>query len=130
MKIEDLKLKPIPYDLRPLDGSKSFYGKCAMFDIQDNLATHDDPGAEVLKSYDTFVCAIEYYETWEPDFYRLWDKYSATTLRHVNSFRARFGMPVLSKAEWEALPVYEPTMGTMWLYDNEYEDGVKFVERS
>lgn len=52
----------------------------------------------VLVSYDTPVCAIRGGE-----FARLWSGYSATTMRHVNMFRAEHCMPSMTKAQWEKM---------------------------
>ena len=38
-------------------------------------------------------------------FVRHWSGYSATTLKHVNAFRAWHGLPELTKKDWEAMPV-------------------------
>lgn len=57
-----------------------------------------------LKSYDTTVASWD-RETRE--FARHWGKYSATTARHVNQFRALYGLPALRKRAWLELPVQE-----------------------
>lgn len=75
------------------DRRKSFYGKAKVLEL--------DNGETVLQSYDTFVCKI----TKSGEFVRLWSGYSATTMRHVNSFLQRFGIPGGGKAWWDALPV-------------------------
>jgi hypothetical protein len=77
-----------------LDGHKSFYGKAAV--------VVDTPrGWVFLRSYETLVCGISPGK----GFRRYWEGYSATTLRHVNSFRAMHGLPTLNKAAWLAIPV-------------------------
>ena len=76
------------YELTPTDGRKSFYGKAVVI-VEDN-------GETVLQSYDTFVCKI----TKSGEFVRLWSGYSTTTMRHVNSFLQRFGIPGGGKAWW------------------------------
>ena len=76
------------YELIPTDGRKSFYGKAVVIE--------KDNGETVLQSYDTFVCKI----TKSGEFVRLWSGYSATTMRHVNSFLQRFGIPGGGKAWW------------------------------
>lgn len=55
----------------------------------------------ILVSYDTRVARIA------PDgsFRRLWSGYSATTMRHVNMFRAEHCMPAITKAQWEKMEV-------------------------
>jgi hypothetical protein len=54
----------------------------------------------VLVSYDTPVCAVRGGE-----FVRLWSGHSATTMRHVNMFRAEHCMPSITKAQWEKMEV-------------------------
>ena len=54
----------------------------------------------VLVSYDTPVCAVRGGE-----FVRLWPGYSATTMRHVNMFRAEHCMPSITKSQWEKMEV-------------------------
>lgn len=82
------------YELIPTDGRKSFYGKAVVFE--------KDNGEKILQSYNTEVCKIT-----SGEFVRLWSGYSATTMRHVNSFLQRFGIPGGGKAWWDALPVGE-----------------------
>ena len=50
---------------------------------------------ETLTSYNTTVCAMVC-----GDFVKTWDGYSATTMKHVNTFREIYGLPKLSKREW------------------------------
>lgn len=83
------------YELIATDGRKSFYGKAVVI-VKDN-------GEKVLLSYNTEICKI----TSGGEFVRLWDSYSATTMRHVNSFLQCFGIPGGGKAWWDALPVGE-----------------------
>lgn len=77
-------------ELRPIDNRKSFYGKCCIIE--------KDNGEKVLLSYNTEVCKI----TSGGEFVRMWDGYSATTMRHVNSFLAYFNIPGGGKAWWDA----------------------------
>lgn len=93
---QTLELKPI-YDHR-----KSFYGKAhVIFDSDNDFI--------ILQSYDTDVCRIENYRTgWK--FRRLWDGYSATTMRHVNEFINQFcpwdyAMTHGGKKFWDSLEV-------------------------
>lgn len=84
------------FDLRPIDGHKSFYGKAhVVLDTEDNTA--------YLFSYDTIVCT---YNANSKVFRRIWNGYSATTMRHVNAFRDFYGMCPLSKSEWTRLKPY------------------------
>lgn len=75
------------FDLRPIDGRKSFYGKAKV--LKRN-------GCIYLMSYDTVVCCIDENGC----FNRIWHGYSATTMRHVNAFRVFYGLPTISKLEW------------------------------
>lgn len=71
---------------------KSYYGK-AKFTVK---------GYEILlKSYDTIVAKIDA----EGNFVRLWDGYSPTTARHINSFRVMEGFKPIRKAEWDKMEV-------------------------
>lgn len=82
------------YELSPVNNQKSFYGKAKIFQTVD--------GSVYLQSYNTLVCKIE------PDgtFTRLWDGYSATTAKHIDSFRVMNGLPKISKKEWTNLDCY------------------------
>lgn len=82
MKVE---LKPIYINY------SSFYGKAAI-EIQNDILT--------LYSYDVRICKIA-----NGKFYRLFDGYTATTMRHINEFRMQNGLQKLSKKEWLKLEV-------------------------
>lgn len=84
-------------ELLPTRGQKSFYGKARI--IQPGY------GYISLVSYGTTVCSLD-LETRR--FVRIWDGYSATTMRHVNAFREQYGLPTISKSEWIALPIGIP----------------------
>lgn len=77
------------FNLQPCDSHKSFYGKAVVI-IKDN-------DNRFLRSYDTIVCHIDENN----NFIKDWYGYSATTMRHVNSFREYYGFPKMSKKEWE-----------------------------
>ena len=81
------------YELIPTDGRKSFYGKA--------IVIEKDNGEKVLQSYNTEVCKI----TSDGEFVRLWSGYSATTMRHVNSFLDLFNLSGGGKAWWDAQTV-------------------------
>ena len=51
----------------------------------------------VLRSYYTDVCS---YNPKTGEFYKLWEGYSNTTLKHINIFRSFVKLPQLSKREW------------------------------
>lgn len=56
-------------------------------------------GEKLLKSYDTIVCKL----TADGQFVKMWDGYSATTMRHVDSFRRLNGLNAIGKAGWDKL---------------------------
>jgi hypothetical protein len=84
------------YELPCLDQRKSFYGKA-------HIIEHDDWTKE-LQSYETIVCKLMP----DGDFYKTWDGYSATTMRHINSFLRFFGFCQYGgKAFWDQLTMGE-----------------------
>jgi hypothetical protein len=78
------------YKLEPRNNQKSFYGKA--------IVTESDYIS--LKSYETIVCYIHLGE-----FRRTWNGYSATTMKHINTFIDAYGYSGGGKAWWENLPV-------------------------
>ena len=80
------------FDLRPVDGHKSFYGKAQVI---------RDSGWTYLYSYQTPVCGISPAGA----FFRFWWGYSATTMRHINAFLEAYGLPGGGKSWWDAQPV-------------------------
>ena len=75
------------------DRAKSFYGKAKIIEMEN--------GEKVLQSYNTFVCRI----TAAGRFVRMWGGYSATTMRHVNSFLSFYDMNGGGKSWWDTQPV-------------------------
>lgn len=85
------------YDLPVMQGRvKSFYGKAKVIE--------EDNGEKVLQSYNTKVCKI----TSSGKVVRMWAGYSATTMRHVNSFLIYFNADGGGKSWWDGLPVEKP----------------------
>lgn len=87
-------------ELVPQDSHVSFYGKARV--ISNPFV------ADYLQSYETIVASIEQVETeegYKPVLRRHWDGWSATTGRHIASFCKLYGLPAISKKEWEKLPV-------------------------
>ena len=79
------------FDLPVLnDKAKSFYGKAKVIEC--------DNGDIELQSYNTIVCRIK-----NGKFERLWDGYSATTMRHINSFIDLYGINGGGKSWWTKL---------------------------
>lgn len=77
------------------DGRKSFYGKAHIL--------YTEQGETLLQSYNTIVCKV----TTDGTFKKLWDGYSVTTMRHVNSFLKVIGISGGGKTWWDSLPVSE-----------------------
>lgn len=77
--------------LCPVDSHKSFYNKAIVKPIA---------GGYILQSYNTNVAAYH-----NGRFIRLWPGYSATTMRHVNSFAAFCGLNCGGKKWWNSLEV-------------------------
>lgn len=87
-KLTSCELQPI-YDNR-----KSFYGKAKII--------HDyESGNISLMSYNTVVCRIDNYNK----FHRIWNDYSATTMRHINEFIKQYGISGGGKKWWDSLPI-------------------------
>ena len=49
----------------------------------------------ILRSYYTDVAVIR-----NGEFFKLWNGFSVTTLKHINAFCRHFGFPTFSKREW------------------------------
>lgn len=76
------------------DGHKSFHQKAR---VRENAR-----GEKLLFSYGTAVCKLDA----GGNFVRLWDGYSATTQRHINSFIRFYGSrQQCGKAAWLKTPV-------------------------
>lgn len=58
-----------------------------------------DNNVDLLESYSTIVAS------YDGAFRKHWQGYSATTMKHINIFRAWYGLPSLSKHDWVMLPV-------------------------
>lgn len=88
------------YELTPggYDRAKSFYGKAKVI---------EKDGETLLQSYDITVCKIDK----SGEFVRMWEGYSATTMRHINAFIGMFGISGGGKKWWDALPVEEKPHG-------------------
>ena len=80
------------FELKPINGRKSFYGKAEVIE--------KDNGDIELRSYSTIVARIR-----NGKFERLWSGYSATTMNHINSFIGIYGISGGGKAWWTSLEV-------------------------
>ncbi len=72
------------------DTRKSFYGKARVIE-RDN-------GDVELESYNTIVCRVR-----NGKFEKLWDGYSMTTMRHINSFLEYMRIDGGGKSWWNKL---------------------------
>ena len=87
------------YELKPFHtNQKSFYRK-AMVTVTYN----DDCMYLVLQSYETNVVMVKISKGGMPNVKRLWDGYSATTMRHVNELLTQEGFPKLSAHAWRSM---------------------------
>lgn len=75
-------------ELVPTDGRKSFNGRCKVIETRSRV---------YLMSYSTIVC---YWDNNTCKFAKLWNDYSATTMRHINSFMVWLGFPSLGGKKW------------------------------
>lgn len=91
MKLTDLEKIEFISDLTCYDTHKSFYGKAKLVFTKNEV---------FLCSYNTLVCKIDKHGI----FVRLWNGYSATTMRHVNSFLHTFHISGGGKKWWDAQP--------------------------
>lgn len=81
------------FDLPCYDTRKSFYGKAKIVIDEDNTI--------YLQSYDTLICCINPDNT----FNKLWEGYSQTTMRHINSFMRHYNIFSVNKKQWDSLKV-------------------------
>lgn len=81
------------FDLPVMNGTrKSFYGKAKIIEYEN--------GDVELLSYNTVVCRIH-----NGLFQRVWNGYSATTMRHINAFLTFYKIEGGGKTWWNALQV-------------------------
>ena len=78
-------------ELIPIDGRKSFNSRAKVIETGNSI---------YLLSYTTIVCR---WDKNENKFVKLWDDYSATTMRHINSFMRYLGFMRGGKAWWNSL---------------------------
>lgn len=97
------------YELQPYDHHKSFYKKAYVFETRDWY---------FLKSYNTYVCCVKKSDM---TIYKIWDDYSATTMRHINAFLTYLRCPDGGKRWWDALEYDQPIKLSNILLDFIYE---------
>ena len=89
------------YELKPFHtNQKSFYRKAMV-----TVSYHGDNMYLVLQSYDTNVVMVKIGKGGMPYVRRLWDGYSATTMRHVNELLMQEGFPKLSANAWRSMEI-------------------------
>lgn len=89
------------HELHPLyTNQKSFYGKAKVVSTVVNLDRY-----YTLHSYDTPVVSVYVGCNGTPFVKKLWNGYSATTLRHVNELLMQHDFPKLSARAWRAMEV-------------------------
>lgn len=89
------------YELKPFHtNQKSFYGKAKV-----TVSYNGDGMGLVLESYDTQVVIVKIEKGGMPCIMRLWDGYSATTMRHVNELLMQEDFPKLSARAWRSMEV-------------------------
>ena len=76
------------WELYPTDSHTSFYGKAKVIECKTGL---------YLLSYNTLVCFYSYHDG---TFIKMWDDYSATTMRHINVFMQFIGLGNLGGKKW------------------------------
>lgn len=95
----DEKASIMVSDLR--NGEKSFYGKARIAHIESKSGRI----YYVLISYNTAVAMIDNAGR----FVRLWNGYSATTMKHIGAFMDCFKLRNIGKHEWLELPLRKPS---------------------
>lgn len=81
---------------------KSFYGKAKIVVTECSNDVY-----YALYSYDTLVLSVDANVSGLICARKLWDGYSATTLRHVNELLMQLGFPKLSARAWRDMVVGE-----------------------
>lgn len=87
------------------DRRKSFYGKCfAIENVERTFENGDCVAVNLadvtLYSYTTPVCTLYFCGNGNNYFVRLWDGYSVTTMRHINSFLMQYGIYKYGGKKW------------------------------
>lgn len=83
------------FELTPNDNRKSFYQKAKVLEKED--------GRKFLMSYGVPVCYLDKNN----QFVRLWEGYSATTMRHINAFLSLYSIDGGGKAWWDKQEIHK-----------------------
>lgn len=96
------------YELKPHGyNQKSYYDKAIII---------EDGNKRILQSYKTKV--LEYANG---KLFRLWNGWSTTTAKHINSFLTAYGLPKLTKKQWFELPIKDESKR---VYTVGYSNGI------
>jgi hypothetical protein len=95
----DRKARIMVSDL--MNGGKSFYGKARIAHVESKSGRI----YEILISYNTAVAMLDSAGR----FVRLWNGYSATTMKHIGAFMDRYKLRNIGKHEWLELPIGKPS---------------------
>lgn len=72
-------------------------GRAVILPDSNNRAVTIDDGTKIyLQSYDTLILSVD---TFTGEVKKLWDGYTVTTLKHINTFLAGFGLN-FNKKTW------------------------------
>lgn len=72
-------------------------GRVVILPDSNNRAVTIDDGTKIyLQSYDTLILSVD---TFTGEIKKMWDGYSVTTLKHINTFLAGFGLK-FNKKSW------------------------------
>ena len=78
-----------------LKQAKNKYNAFTVDGLTDRAVIIPTDSGFMLRSYNTIVC--KYYNG---VFFKSWDGYSHTTMKHINAFRKYLNLAPLSKKEW------------------------------
>ena len=83
------------YELKPVcGGNKSYYHKANIIELSN--------GVKLLQSYDTIVAGVNTAGR----FCKIWNGYSATSMKHIGDFNYQFGNGRnIGKRSWDEMPV-------------------------
>ena len=106
---------PIIFELKPHNNQKSFYGKAWVYQysnyfMQDDIIIAHSLNSAILYSYGRCICSLNFDQPGIVEFTKYWNGYSVTTMKHINSFLATYGIydGVGGKKWWNSLPIDTP----------------------
>lgn len=87
---------PKMVDLIPVNNQKSFHGRAKLIYSGNDI---------YLMSYTTLIAV---YNIINDTITPLWIDYSATTIKHINSFLCLYDFPTVNKKQWLSLEYGKP----------------------